>query len=126
VYVLHGAGYAPEAVRAGTYTLLYEDGTASELPIVAYGAEPATEAEKAARRTQASVADWWPTADQFAGERARCVGILPAGHGPEAKRYLYVVEWPNPQPGKVIRAIRFESDPTQAATLMVVAVTLLR
>jgi hypothetical protein len=43
----------------------------------------------------------------------------------EYERYLYTLEWENPHPKHALQEIRISSNPSQPATLGVLAITLL-
>jgi hypothetical protein len=125
VYVLHGAGWVKEHGRIGRYELVYESGATETLPVVAYGPEAATTDKAEQQRQAANVQDWWPTNVQFANDRAR-FALVPALNGAaDGKRYLYVVEWPNPRPDETIKALRLCGEPTVSGSLLVLGVTLL-
>lgn len=124
VYILHGAGWVKEHGQIGRYELLFEDGETAALPVVAYGPEAAPEQAEQQRQT-ANVQDWWPTATQFANDCVR-FAVVPDPQGQlEGRRYLYVVEWPNPCPHETIKALRLCGDPTASGSLLVLSVTLL-
>jgi parallel beta-helix repeat protein len=125
VYILHGAGWVKEHGRIGRYVLVFEDGTTSEVPVVAYGPEAATPDQSDRQRIASNIQDWWPTAAQFSNDRARFV-VIPDPNGmPEGNRYLYVLEWPNPRPEQTIRALRMSGEPAVSGSLLVLAVALL-
>ena len=106
------------------YELLLADGTATRLPVVAYGKDAGGSAAPESIRQGANIQDWWYAFPQFASDTARSVRL--AGDGtPNAERYLYVVQWLNPTPEKPIKAIRLTSDAQKSATVIVLAVTLL-
>jgi parallel beta-helix repeat protein len=125
VYILHGAGWVKEHGRIGRYELVYEDGSIATLPVVAYGPEASEPAKAEQQRRSANVQDWWPTNVQFANDSAR-FALVPALNGAaEGKRYLYVLEWPNPRPTETIRALRLSGDPVVPGSLLVLGVALL-
>jgi hypothetical protein len=125
VYLLHGAGWVKEHGRIGRYELVYDDGTTAELPVVAYGPEAPTPDQAEQQRTASNIQDWWPTAAHFSNDAARFAMIPDPNGTPEGKRYLYVVEWPNPHPTQAIKALRMSGEPTVSGSLLVLAVALL-
>ena len=111
--------------QTGRYELLYEDGSTAVLPVTVYGNATSAGVAEAQRLSAANIADWWPTAPQFSNDKVRQVPVMDPGGAPASLRFLYAVQWDNPQPDKVIKALRLTSDPQKNATVIVVAVTLM-
>ncbi len=128
LYLLHVCGYASTASRAGTYTMVFTDGTEVAVDIDALGAEAhAVEDDIIGPLLEASeIQDWWPSNRQFTKDNARSI-MLTGGDNPlGTARYLYSLEIANPHPEKSLKAIRFAGNPETDATLMVLSVSLLR
>ncbi|MFO8012039.1 MAG: right-handed parallel beta-helix repeat-containing protein [Phycisphaerae bacterium] len=125
VYVLHGCAGRVRFAPIGRYDLVYEDGTTAGIDVVPLGEAADDEARLARRRRLATIQDWRPAFPHFATDGARQAMIVDPDDPAGRIRYLYTLRWPNPHPGKTIRAIRLASaDPDQEVTLGVVAVTL--
>jgi hypothetical protein len=95
------------------------------LPVVAYGKEDEG-AEVEARRARSNVQDWWPAFAQFSAARVRAIAVYPPDGNETGRRYVYAVEWPNPQPDKELRAIRLISDPVKEDCLLILGITTLQ
>lgn len=87
IYFLHGAAWCQKE-QGATYTVTYADGTAVDIPI----------------RGGHEIADWWQPQD---GEACRVAWFGPNMASPNVG--LLVFPWQNPNPDKVIAAIRFTS-----------------
>lgn len=123
VYFLHGAGFVSEHAPLAAYRFVYADGSERRVVVWGLGKDTGDGRRRATRERRAGVQDWWPTYRQFENQQARKVIVAKAGE-PTDCRYLYTLEWRNPQPGKVLREIRLEAGPKCSAALLVLAITL--
>jgi hypothetical protein len=124
VYVLHGAGYATAHVVAAQYTLVYEDGTESPLDVVTFGASTGQKDPDDALARTSNIQDWSAEYPQFENASARNVMLLNEAAPLDPPVHLYVLEWKNPHPEKVITNIRLKSPGNVDASVLVVAITL--
>ena len=122
VYLLHGSGWVSVHEKVAEYSLLYFDGATACLPVIVYGSASDAGPASVKLSRESNVQDWHGAHPQFENERVKPVA-LPSPDG--TPRYLYVVEWPNPHPEKVIQSLRLTSDPEKNASVLVLAVTLL-
>ena len=121
LYVLHGCGWGAHK-KAGQYRMLYEDGTRATIDILPYGSGSEHLDVVERMRRESTIQDWWPSLTQIENERLRHV-IVANPENLADKRYLYNLRWRNPSPGKNVKAIELESEPTLSASLFVVAIT---
>ncbi len=121
VYFLHGCGYAGERVPFAWYEFCQQGRTPVQLPLVARGVGPAHSPDT----PPANIQDWWPEFPQFNADGVRHVAITENGDPFAYERYLYSLEWVNPDPDVVLDEIRVRSNPVVPTTLGLLAVTLL-
>ena len=121
VYFLHGCGYAGERVPFAWYEFRQQGRTPAVLPLVARGVGPAHSPDT----PPANIQDWWPEFAQFNADGVRHVAITENGDPFAYERYLYSLEWVNPDPAAVLDEIRVRSNPVVPTTLGLLAVTLL-
>ncbi len=121
VYFLHGCGYAGERVPFAWYEFRQAGRPAAVVPLVARGVGPAHSPDT----PPANIQDWWPEFPQFNADGVRHVVVSENGDPFAYERYLYSLEWVNPQPDAVLEEIRVRSNPAVPTTLGLLAVTLL-
>jgi DNA-binding LacI/PurR family transcriptional regulator len=121
VYFLHGCGYAGERVPFAWYEFCQQGRAPVQLPLVARGVGPAHSPDT----PPANIQDWWPEFPQFNADGVRHVAITENGDPFAYERYLYSLEWVNPDPDVVLDEIRVRSNPVVPTTLGLLAVTLL-
>ena len=121
VYFLHGCGYAGERVPFAWYEFCRKGLPPVQLPLVARGVGPAHSPDT----PPANIQDWWPEFPQFNADGVRHVVISENGDPFAYERYLYSLEWVNPEPDAVLEEICVRSNPVVPTTLGLLAVTLL-
>ena len=121
VYFLHGCGYAGERVPFAWYEFRQQGRTPAVIPLVARGVGPAHSPDT----PPANIQDWWPEFPQFNADGVRHVAITENGDPFAYERYLYSLEWVNPNPEVVLDEIRVRSNPVVPTTLGLLAVTVL-
>lgn len=127
LYVLHLAALAEAHQPIAQYELVYQDGTTRQLDVTPLGRHPADADRLRQRLETSSIQDWWPTFPQFSSDTAIRVPVLAEDRPLESPRYLYVLRWDNPQPHKVLSALRLRSiAPDADPSVMILAVTLQR
>ncbi len=120
VFFLHGCGYAGEPTAFAWYDLVLESRRPVSVPLVAKGlGVPPPDAPSP------NVQDWWSDFPQFEAPGVKHLVVTAGGDPFEYERYLYTLEWENPHPKHALREIRISSNPSQPATLGVLAITLL-
>ncbi len=119
VYILHGCGYAAECQAFAWYDFILEGRRPISVPVVARGlSTPSRDA------LPPNIQDWLSDFPQFDASGVKHFAVTAAGDPFEYERYLYTLEWENPRPRDVLREIRLSSNPAQATTLGVLAITL--
>jgi hypothetical protein len=126
VYVVHGAGYAAGHVKAAQYSFIYEDGTESPLDIVTFGPGTGQKDPDDALARSSNIQNWSAEYPQFENSSTRNVMMLNEAAPLEPPVHLYVLEWKNPHPEKVIAKIRLKSPGDVDASVLVVALTVAR
>ena len=122
VCFLHSCVHAREHGVIAYYHFGYEDGSRAAAEVIAHGIGPAAE-----RRAKASnVQDWWPDYVQFENDQTRQVVIASPDEPDLYKRFLYLFQWRNPHPERLIRTLRIVAAPDSPATLIVLAITTVR
>ena len=126
VYVLHGCGYAERPGAFAWYEFHFANGKILKVPVVSRGSDPAPGASGKKIRG-ANIQDWWPgpVRPQFQARHARKYVVTDNGNPLSYERYLYTLEWVNPDSGNRLKSIVIRSDPGAEATLGVLAITLL-
>jgi len=121
LHFLHGCGWA-KSTKVGQYRILYEDGGQAAIDIIPYanGSEHLDVMER--MRKQATIQDWWPAVTQIENNRLRHV-IVANPQNIAQKRYLYNLQWTNPKPSRVVKAVELESNPAVGTSIFVVALT---
>jgi hypothetical protein len=121
LHFLHGCGWAKSA-KVGQYRILYEDGGRATVDIIPYasGSEHLDVMER--MRKAATIQDWWPAVAQIENDRLRHV-IVANPENIAQKRYLYNLQWTNPKPDRVVKAVELESNPAVGTSIFVVALT---
>lgn len=120
VYFLHGCGYASEPTPFAWYDFVLEERRTVSVPLIARGLGALRPNDP-----QPNIQDWWNDFPQFEGEGVKHYVVTADGDPFEYERYLYTLEWENPSPDRPLREIRISSNPTQATTLGVLAITAL-
>jgi parallel beta-helix repeat protein len=132
VYFLHACGWAPKHEKVAGYEFVYADGTRRVVDIIPYGkadlsAVPGTAqagADRAGRLVaESTIQDWWPDFPQFDNENAR--RALVSDETGEYRRFLYTLQWVNPEPEKAVERIRLASEPGKEAFVLVLGITAL-
>ena len=121
LYFLHGCGWGAHK-KAGQYRMLYDDGTQAAIDILPYGSGSEHLDVVERMRKESTIQDWWPSLTQIENDRLRHV-IVANPENLADKRYLYNLRWQNASPGKTVKTIELESDPTLSTSLFVVAIT---
>lgn len=121
VYLLHGCGYAGERVPFAWYEFRRAGHEPAVVPLVARGVGPAHSPDT----PPANIQDWWPEFPQFNADGVRHVVVTENGDPFAYERYLYSLEWENPDPDAVLEEIRVRSNASVPTTLGLLAVTLL-
>jgi len=114
VYFLHGCGWIPSIGKTGEYRFIYSDETENKVDIIADDPIPQLD-------TKSNICDWWPAYQQIEKENAKKVIVV----GEEGTRYLYTLQWLNPEPEKKIKKIILESNLSTTGTMGILAVTAL-
>ena len=112
IYFLHGSGWISKIGKIGEYELVYGDGTAEKIDIIADEESPQADAIS-------NICDWYPTYGQIEKKDARKVIIMSS----EGVRYIYTLQWINPKPEKIIETIVLKSDPETTGALSVLGIT---
>jgi hypothetical protein len=124
IYVLHCAGYASAHGAGARYQFVYDDGSTSDVDIVSYGQADAARADELA--ASSNIQDWWPDFPQFDNADAHQAIIVADDPALDYRRFMYTLQWTNPDAGRRVRSIRMSADPEKEFSLMVLAVTVLK
>lgn len=124
VYFLHGCAYVSHK-KSCEYQMVYEDGTRETIEIVPLGAGSEHADVLKQLQQESNIQDWWPTMPQFDNDNARNVVILNPQDPLKTVRYIYTLQWLNPQPTKTIKELRLISNPKEETSLMVFGITAL-
>jgi len=114
LYFLHGCGWIKEIGKIGEYEFCYEDGNRKFIEIIADDPVPQYD-------SKSNICDWWPTYGQIEKENAKYVPVV----SPEGTRYIYTLQWINPEPEKKIEKIILKSVPEKDGTLIIISITAL-
>lgn len=121
IYFLHACGYVGESKPFAWYDVESGSGLVDSVPLVAKGlADPPP-----ADQPQPNIQDWWPDFSQFTTEGVRSCVVTENGDPYNYERYLYSLEWLNPNPSETIERILVRAEPRSTTTLGILAVTLL-
>lgn len=127
VYFLHACGYPPPDGACGRYRLVFADGHAEPLPLVAGRRSlcPNPLRPRAGGRG-ANIQDWHPLVRQIKTAAARPVCLVDVRRRLGDIGYVYTLEWRNPRPARPLARIEIEADRAGdgPAMLAVFAVTL--
>ena len=118
IHFLHGCGWAGDAEHSfASYHLIDTRGGRKTLPLVA-------RREVSGPKSAGNIQDFWPLIPPLTAENVRPIQLTAYGNREDYEAYLYILEWVNPSPRKLIRLLRITSDPSAHATLGVLAITL--
>jgi hypothetical protein len=126
VYVLHGAGYVADNIKAAQYSLEYADGSRTSVAIKTFGPGTGQKDPDDALARTSNLQDWWSTFPHFENASTRHVMLLNDADPLQPPVYLYVLEIKNPHPAKTIREIRLQSPGKVDASVLVLGLTLLK
>lgn len=115
IYFLHGCGWIPKIGKIGEYEFYYEDGNKETVEIIADDPVPQKD-------TKSNICDWWPAFGQIEKENAKYVPVV----SNEGIRYIYTLQWINPEPDKKIEKIILKSNPETTGTLGIIGITILK
>jgi hypothetical protein len=119
VYFLHGCGYGAAAARFAEYVFLMASGKRHVVPMRVLGLDGGGE-------SGANIQDWWPSYPHREFSSAHRYVVTEGGDPAFYERYLYTLEWVNPDPKDALVAVEVRSVPEVDATLGVLAVTVRR
>ena len=123
LYFLHGCGSA-QPVAFAEYRIHFKKGGDARIPLVPLG--PSTElARRRLGMLKPNLQDWWPGIEQQDFPHAKSFTVFNPAEPGEYERYLYTLEWVNPQPVEEISHIEVIVDPGAGPTLALIAVTVL-
>ncbi len=122
LYFLHGCSYAEHGPFAG-YHVTLDDNSVISIPLVALGRFGTLEREWKRQLAVSNVQDWWYELPQFSGRHFKNFEVAPMEDATVYTRYLYTLEWLNPNPLRDIRELRITSDPRSRTTLGVIAIS---
>ncbi|HEX3731283.1 MAG TPA: LacI family DNA-binding transcriptional regulator [Opitutaceae bacterium] len=120
VYFFHGCGFAGEATPFAWYDFYLAGRRPVSVPLVPLGLRPVLPDSP-----RPNIQDWWPDFPQFEAPGVKHAVVCRGGDPYEYERYLYSLEWVNPEPEIPLQAIYLRSNPSSGATLGVLAITLL-
>ncbi len=124
IYILHAAGWTTRHSSIAEYCLLYADGGEETVPVLPLGPSPIDAESTSKRHEESNIQDWHPVHPPFESAQALPCLITEGGDPLLYERYLYVWQWVNPHPERLLRAIRAQMlDPDSRATLAVLSVT---
>jgi hypothetical protein len=71
VYVLHGAGYVADNIKAAQYSLVYADGSRTSVDIKTFGPGTGQKDPDDALARTSNLQDWWSTFPHFENASTR-------------------------------------------------------
>ena len=124
LYFLHGCGWADKPVRFAEYQVHFQSGKAASIPLVPFGPSPSI-ALKLHGRLKPNLQDWYSLLEHPDFPHAKSVTVVNPADPEAYDRYLYTLEWINPQPKEEVTHIEVRVDPEAGPTLALIAVTAL-
>jgi AraC-like DNA-binding protein len=119
-YFLHACGWGAQFGPFATYRLVYSDKSVAEQPVVVLAGTHPEEADGC----KANIQDWFFSWEQLRRPHVKPYDATPTSAPARESQYLYTLEWINPHPEKKVNFLEIESDPKRAATLAVLAISL--
>ena len=118
VHFLHACGWSGGPVRDfAAYHLIDTRGRRMTLPLIDRRALSGAKGD-------GNIQDWWPVLPPLTATNVRPVHLTAFGNIDLYSAYLYILEWVNPNPRKVIQTLRITSNLEAQTTLGVVAITI--
>jgi Right handed beta helix region/Protein of unknown function (DUF1565) len=124
LYLLYGCAYATHK-RTCEFQVIYEDGTRQTIGVLPLG-KGSKDADVLNQLTsESNIQDWWPTMPQFDNDNAKKVMIVNPENALKSVRYLYTLQWVNPEPSKPIKELVMTADPREEASVQVFGISAL-
>jgi hypothetical protein len=124
LYFLHGCGYAtPEPFAE--YRIHFKTRKPARVTLIPMGFGKQMKRPRPGN-LQPTLQDWWSGAARRDFPHAQYVTVFNPTNPNEYERYLYTLEWINPQPKDEISHIEVQVDPEAGPTLALIAVTALQ
>lgn len=127
IYILHGCNYTEYMKQFAVYRFHSKSGVIGSVPLISLGMCPphTTSEEWQASIAKANIQDWWPDYFQTDFEHAGRVIVVQDAETMQGHRYLYTLEWKNPEPDRKIEYVEVWADSNSSTTLGLLGVTVL-
>ena len=117
IHLLHACGWSGGDVRNfASYELIDAQGRGKTIALIDRRTLSGPESD-------GNIQDYWPKLPPLASSDVRPVHLTAYGNSDFYSAYLYILEWINPNPRKIIQTLRVTSNPEAQTTLGLIGVT---
>ena len=117
IHFLHACGWSGGPIRNfAAYHILDARGKGVTLPLVDRRALSGPESD-------GNIQDYWPHREPLTRRNVRPVHLTEFGNKDLYSAYLYILEWVNPKPQRIVETLRITSNPKAQTALGLLAIT---